>query len=222
MKLLLDTANIENIKKLSEIYEIAGVTTNPTILSKESEDPLNRCKKIKAIIGKKELHVQVISKDKANIIEEARFIVSYLGENTFVKIPVTIEGLKAIKVLAKENINITATAIYMPMQGILAANNGARYLAPYINRIDNLGYDGIKVAKEINDFLLQNKMPTEVLAASFKNSMQVLRVLQNKITTVTVSPDMIEKLLFNPTVDQAVETFQKDFYKSFKKNSMQE
>ena len=131
--------------------------------------------------------------------------------NTFVKVPTTKEGLKAMRILKAEGANVTATAIYTQIQAFLAAKAGADYAAPYVNRIDNLGANGIKVAKDIHDIFKKNGLKTEVLAASFKNSQQVLELCEYGVGAATISPDVIEGLIINDSVTMAVEAFVKDF-----------
>ncbi|MPQ42710.1 fructose-6-phosphate aldolase [Clostridium tarantellae] len=212
MKFIIDDANIESIKEIYEYFSVDGVTTNPTILWKVSKNPFKVLKEIREFIGKDaELHVQVISKRAEDMIDEANHILNELGNNTFIKIPVTKEGVKAIKLLKSKSINITATAVYNSMQGYLAAKAGADYIAPYINRIDNLGFDGIKVAKEIHDILKINGFNCEVLGASFKNSKQVLELAKYGVGAATIGSQVIEGLLKIDAVNCAVETFTNDF-----------
>lgn len=212
MKLIIDHANLEKIKEMYSYYPVDGVTTNPSILAKENRNPYEVLKEIREFIGKDgELHVQVISKIAEDMVKEAYKIIEVLGKNTYVKIPVTREGLKAIKILSKEGINITATAIYTQMQGYLAGKAGAKYAAPYVNRIDNLGANGIQAAKDIHDIYIKNYINTEVLAASFKNSQQVLELAKYGIGAATVSPDVMEGLIKLDAVECAVQAFISDF-----------
>ena len=188
MKLIIDDANIENIKRLYEYYPVDGVTTNPSILAKTGESPYKVLKEIRSFIGSKDqLHVQVVASSAEGMVEDARRIVAELGEETFVKIPAVPEGFKAMKLIATEGIRVTATAIYTPLQAYLSAKCGAVYVAPYINRIDNMGYDGIAVAKAIHDIFKNNGYQAGVLAASFKNSQQVLELCKYGISAVTVA-----------------------------------
>ncbi len=212
MKLIVDFANLDQIKELYAYYPIDGVTTNPSIIAKEGKNPYEVLKKIREFIGAEaELHVQVISRAAGGMLQEAHRIQKELGVNTYVKVPVTKEGLKAIKALAAEGANITATAIYTQMQAYLAAKAGAHYAAPYVNRIDNLGADGVKVAKDIHDIFKKNDLPTEVLAASFKNSQQVLELAKHGIGAATISPEVIEGLIKLDAVNCAIDAFVKDF-----------
>lgn len=214
MKLIIDDVNIEKIKDIYNTFPIDGVTSNPSIIHKYGKKPYEILKEIREFIGENaELHVQVISDKSEDMIKEAHKIIEQFGRNTYIKIPVTREGLKAIKALSKEKINITATAIYTQMQAYLAGKAGAKYAAPYVNRIDNLGANGIQVAKDIHDIFEKNNLKTEVLAASFKNSQQVLELCKYGIGAATISPDVIEGLIKNDSVSMAVETFKSDFEK---------
>ncbi len=214
MKLLIDDANIENIKEIYKYFSIDGVTTNPSILAESGKKPYEALKEIREFIGNDvELHVQVISKDSVGMVAEGKKIVEELGINTFIKIPTTQEGLRAMKTLSKEGYKITATTIYTPMQAYLVAKAGADYAAPYVNRIDNLGANGISAAKQMHDIFKNNNFKTQILAASFKNSQQVLELCDYGIGASTVAPDIIKGLINNPSVTFAVDEFTNVFEK---------
>lgn len=214
MKLLIDDANVAKIKKIYEFYPVDGVTTNPSILAKSGRNPYEVLKEIREFIGEEaELHAQVISLDADGMIKEAEKMVSVLGKNTFIKIPTIPEGLKAMKILSARGFKITATAIYTPMQAYLAAKAGADYAAPYVNRIDNLGADGIASAKMIQNIYENNGFKTQILAASFKNSNQVQELCAYGVGASTVAPDVIENLIKNACVTSAVQDFVTDFEK---------
>ena len=212
MKLIIDDAHIDQIRKIYEYYPVDGVTTNPTILAKSGRQPYEVLEEIRAFIGEEaELHVQVVAREAAGMAEDAHHIVRRLGKNTYVKIPAVPEGFKAMKVLSKEGMYITATAIYTPMQAFLAAKAGADYAAPYINRIDNMGYNGIKVAKDIHDIFCNNGLKAQVLAASFKNSQQLLELCEYGVGASTVSPEVISALVKNKAITSAIDDFIADF-----------
>ena len=212
MKLIIDDAHIDQIKKIYEFYPVDGVTTNPSILAKGGRKPYEVLREIREFIGSEaELHVQAVAKTAEGMIEDAHRIIAELGTNTYVKIPAVPEGFKAMKELNKEGILITATAIYTPLQGFLAGKCGASYAAPYINRIDNMGYNGIQVAKQMHDIFKKNNLKTEVLAASFKNSQQVLELCEYGVGASTVAPEVIEGLVKNQAITAAIEDFVKDF-----------
>lgn len=212
MKFIIDDASIEKIKDIYDHFAVDGVTTNPSILAKSGRNPYEVLKEIREFIGKEaDLHVQVVSKTAEDMIVEADKILAELGSNTFIKVPTTREGLKAMKALSAKGVKITATAIYTPMQAYLAGKAGADYAAPYVNRIDNLGANGIESAKAIHDIFKKNGLKTEVLAASFKNSQQVLELCKHGIGASTIAPDVIEGLLKNDSVTAAVDAFTADF-----------
>lgn len=214
MKLLIDDANLDVIKDIVSLYPIDGVTTNPTILSKAGENPKERLVKIREVIGEdKDLHCQVVAESKEEMKDQARKLVRLLGENTYIKIPSSEEGFKAMEELSKEGIKVTATGIYTPLQGFLAAKAGAKYLAPYVNRIDNLGYDGLAVARKIQNILEANHFDTEILAASFKNSNQVLDLVERGVGALTLAPTVFNNLVNDRNVDFAIKTFEDDFAK---------
>lgn len=214
MKLLIDDANFEKIQRLYEFYPIDGVTTNPSILAKSGRNPYEVLTQIRNFIGEDaDLHVQVISRKAEDMVVEGRKIAERLGKNTLIKIPTVVEGLKAMKALSAEGYRVTATAIYTPQQAFLAGKAGADYAAPYVNRIDNLGGDGVQTTMRIHDIYENNGMKTQLLAASFKNTQQVLELAEYGIGAATVGPDVIEGLMKNVTVDSAVEAFIADFEK---------
>lgn len=212
MKLLIDNAQIQELKRLCTYYPIDGVTTNPSILAKVGKSPYEVLHEIRDFIGADAaLHVQVVSPTADGMIAEAHTILRQLGEQTLVKIPCIPEGFRAMMALRKEGVRMTGTAIYMPLQAFLAAQCGAEYVAPYINRIDNMGYDGVNVAKQIQDILQANAIETKIIAASFKCSQQVLQLCRYGIDAVTLAPDVLEHLTYNAAVTAAVEDFTKDF-----------
>ncbi len=212
MKLLIDNANLEEIKEIYAYYPVDGVTCNPTILLKENKNPYSLLKEIRNFIGDDaELHVQVISLKAEEMIEEGHRIQKELGKNTYIKIPVIPEGLKAIKHLASEGANVTGTAIYTQMQGYLAAKAGAKYVAPYVNRMDNLGYNGIDITKQIHTMIQEANLDAGILAASFKNSHQVIELCKFGVKASTLSPDTIKGLIKSQTITSAVEAFVNDF-----------
>lgn len=211
MKLLIDSADIKKIEELYSILAIDGVTTNPSILAKNRRQPYDALREIREFIGQEaQLHVQVTAVTAKGMLKDALRIQKELGENTYVKIPAVAEGLKAMKLLHGKA-KITATAVYTPMQAFLAGKAGACYAAAYVNRIDNLCANGVRTAKEIHDIFKKNSLPAELLAASFKNSQQILELCEYGAGACTVSPEVMEELFKNNSVTMAVEAFTKDF-----------
>lgn len=214
MKLLVDSADLEKIRRLYDYYPIDGVSCNPTILAETGRDPYEVLTEIRAFIGPDaDLHVQVISRTAADMVMEGRRITEALGKNTLIKIPTIPEGIKAIKMLSGQGYRVTATAVYTVQQAFLAGKAGADFAAPYVNRIDNLGGDGVETAKRIHDMFQRNGLKTQLLAASFKNTRQLLELAERGIGAATAAPDVIDALLKNTIVTSAVDAFISDFEK---------
>lgn len=212
MKFCIDNADTAEIRRIYEYYPVDGVSTNPSILAKAGRAPYEVLHEIRSIIGKDgELFVQAVARDADGIVTDAHRIVSELGDNTVVKIPSTPEGFKAMKALHEEGIRTLGTAVYTAMQGIIAAKCGAEYVAPYVNRIDNMGFDGVQVSKDIHDAITANGLDSGLLAASFKNSQQVLELVKYGVKAVTVAPNVIDGLVKNAAIDAAVDDFTRDF-----------
>lgn len=214
MKLLIDDARIEKIRELYDIYAPDGVTTNPTILSRCGRPPYEVLREIREFIGPDAmLHVQVVSTKAEDMVAEAAKITEVLGKNTYIKIPTVPEGLKAMKLLKKEGYNVTATIVYSVMQAYLAAKAGADFVAPYINHIDNLGIGGVNAARTIQNIFDNNGFNTQILAASFRNSMQVQELCEYGIGACTVAPEIIEGFLKTPSVGGMLDSFTANFEK---------
>ncbi len=211
MELYLDTGNLEEIKLLSDILWIDGVTTNPTLVSKEKRNIIKSLDEILKIIGDdKIIHAQVVSRDYEGMLEEAKFLSSKY-ENLYVKIPVTSEGLKAIKQLTQDGIKTTGTAIFTAQQAVLASKAGASYLAPYVNRLDNISGNGVEVVKDIVSIIKAYNFKTKVLAASFKNSQQVLDTIKEGAHGITVSSDVAKFMIEHPLTNFSVDKFIQDW-----------
>ena len=177
MLYLIDDANIESIKTITQYFPIHGVTTNPSIIAANGENVYKKIKAIRDVIGPDlELHAQVLESTCDEIVKEAIRLRDAVGGNFFVKVPVTGEGLKSISVLKELGFNVTATAIFTAQQALLASTAGADYVAPYVNRIDNFSSDGIGVVGDIVNLFEMYGKDTKVLAASFKNTQQVYNV----------------------------------------------
>lgn len=210
---MLDTANINDITRCIDLYPIAGVTTNPSIVAKENKPLAEILKGIKNVIGDDiMLHAQVMGKDATTMIAEAYRLQEVVGSNFVVKIPATAQGIKAMKVISKSNdLRITATAILSPQQALMAAVAGAEFLAPYVNRLDNICADGVKVVSDIVTLLQKHNLKAKVLAASFKNVQQVHDVSMVGAQSVTISPDVFEQLILHPLTDSGVAGFVRDW-----------
>lgn len=215
LELYLDSANLEEIRKLASSLPLAGVTTNPTILADGGVGLRRLLPELAAILGPQaRYHVQVVGNTPVEIVAEARQLHS-LPYDIVVKIPAHADGLAAIKPVKQHGIPVLATAIYNVQQGFLAAMNGADYLAPYLNRIDNLGCDGLGVVADLQTLVTTYQLPTKLLVASFKNVQQVLRVLKLGVGAVTVPLDIAGQMLSAPATDAAVQKFAQDWQSVF-------
>ena len=213
-KILIDSADIKKAREIEKYYTIAGITTNPTILSKIEGTLENKLKELKEFTyGKYEVHVQTTESEVEKIVEEAKKLRDYFGESFYIKIPVTKSGLEAMKLCSKEDIRVTATAILTPMQALAAAKNRANYVAPYVNRMENVGQDAKEAILEISNLLID--YPTEILAASFKNVKQVQDILRCGAEAVTIAPEIIEASIWHPYTDKSVFDFEKDWGNRF-------
>ncbi|MFB6465425.1 transaldolase family protein [Cytobacillus sp. Hz8] len=220
MKILIDSANVEKIRELNEYYTIDGVTTNPTILAKEKKDYIDVLKEIHSIIGnEKMLHVQVVAQTAEKMVKEAELIRGLIEGNIFIKVPVTKEGYKAMKTLSENGYNVLATAVFTVQQALMAAKCGAKYIAPYVNRIDNASRNGVQVVSDIVHLLSLYGLQAGVLAASFKNISQVHQCSLAGAQAVTCNPEIIEKLVNSLYTDKSVCQFTEDWKNSFGKDS---
>lgn len=209
---ILDTADLEAIRHCNEFYPLAGVTTNPSIIAKANGDFWKIVKEIRQIIGQdKMLHVQTTQKKAEGIVKEAKLLKETLGGEFYIKIPIGEEGLKATMELKKIGIGVTMTAIFTPAQALIAAKAGASFVAPYVNRLDNIIGDGCEVVAEITNQLDLYGLDCKVLAASFKNAEQVHKCASAGCHSVTVSADILKAVISHPMTDAAVAGFDKDW-----------
>lgn len=218
MQYLLDTANVENIRKAFDSYPIDGVTTNPTIISKEKTDYAVLLKQIRGILGKDGMfHIQTTKIETEDIIKEAIALKEYINGNFYVKIPTFEPGIKAMKILKKMGFKITATAIFTQQQALIAARAGADYVAPYVNRLDNISSDGVGVVADITSLIKNYDLKAKVLAASFKNVEQVHRISLVGAHAVTVQLELLETMIYHPLTDAAIIEFAKDWRRRYDK-----
>lgn len=213
MEFLVDTANLEEIKRANAYLPLAGVTSNPSILKKEGKvDLFNHLREIRAIIGiGKTLHVQVTSTDTAGMIADAHRILEAIDDQVYVKVPVNEAGLQAIKQLKAENVNITATAIYTEMQANLAVAAGADYIAPYYNRMENMNIDPCEIIASVSYLIEKGNYPTKILGASYKNVGQVNKSLACGAHAITAGMDIFDQAFQMPAIEKAVSDFSKDW-----------
>ena len=222
MEYLFDTANIESIKKYSEIFPITGITSNPSIIKLEGKiDFFQHFREIRQIIGMdKTLHIQVLAEDAEGMIAEANAILANVDDKVFIKIPTTPQGLKAMRLLKAKGVGITATAIYTKMQGLLAMEAGADFIAPYFNRMQNLDINPCEVITTFAQMIAEYHYSTKILAASFKNMGQVNTAFEYGAQAATLSPDLLVDAFKMPSIQKAVDDFAADWEKIFGKVSI--
>lgn len=212
MLFLIDSADINGIKRCVEFFPVAGVTTNPTIISSAKSDFKRLLCEIREIIGDdRMLHVQTTASDADDIVREAEMLKGLVGNNFYIKIPITEEGLKAIRICKSEGIGVTTTAIFTQQQALMASCAGADFVAPYINRLDNIVSDGVHVVKEIVELFKAQDMKTKVLAASFKTVEQVHKISMTGAHSVTISPELFPMLIYHPLTMYAIDAFDSDW-----------
>ncbi|MGD1823571.1 MAG: transaldolase family protein [Pleomorphochaeta sp.] len=214
--LILDSANLKEIKMGLNYYPLLGITTNPSLLSKEIENKnlMKHLYEIKKCLNKdQQLHIQTTQTESDKIIKQAIKINEAFGENTFVKIPSTREGIKAIRSL-EGRVNITATLIYTPLQGIIAAMSGARYLAFYYNRMENNSINVNDSFNMVSDYLSRNNFNCDILAASFKNVSQVFNSFKYGAKIVTVPFSILDEVFYNPIISEGETKFLNDWKNS--------
>ncbi|MGN0056307.1 MAG: transaldolase family protein [Atopobiaceae bacterium] len=220
MELFLDTADAKAVQDLSGYLTIAGVTTNPTIITRSGKTPEEVFQQMNAVLDpQQKMFMQVVATDFDGIMDEARHICG-LRPNMYVKIPVTHEGLRAIKAAKAEGLKVLATAIYSADQAFLAAMNGADYLAPYVNRMCNYG-DGVQAVRELQQMLEYHDLPSKVCAASFKNTSQVHELVLEGVASVTVPPAVVQAMVDHPGTQIAVDEFTSAWKDAFGRTTFQ-
>ena len=213
MKYLIDSANLDEIRALSEYLPIAGVTSNPSIVKKEGSVPFfAHMREIRSIIGNlRPLHIQVTATDYDGMMRDAEAVFRHVDEKVFIKVPVDFEVVKVIKALRRQGANVTATAVYGMDQAFMALEAGADCIAPYYNRMEALGVDAASVIGNIAGIIAHYGYETEILAASFKQPAQIDRAILAGAHSVTVAPDVLRGIFAKQVVADAVQAFSDDW-----------
>ena len=213
MKYLLDTANLDEIRELSEYLPIAGVTSNPTIVKKEGAVPFfAHMREIRTIIGSlRPLHIQVTARNYDGMMRDAEAVFRHVDEKVFIKVPVDFAGVKVIKALKRQGANVTATAVYGMDQALIALEAGADCIAPYFNRMEALGVDAANVIGSIAGIINHYGYETEILAASFKQPAQIDRAILAGAHSITVSPSILREVFGKKIIKDAVQAFSDDW-----------
>ena len=211
MKFFIDTANVEDIRKANDMGVICGVTTNPSLIAKEGRDFNEVIKEITTIVdGPISGEVKATTTDAEGMIQEGREIAA-IHPNMIVKIPMTVEGLKAVKVLAAEGIKTNVTLIFTANQALLAARAGATYVSPFLGRLDDINQIGTALIEDIADIFANYDLNTEIIAASVRNPVHVTECALAGADIATVPYGVIEQMTKHPLTDQGIEKFQADY-----------
>lgn len=216
MKIFLDTANLESIRKFNDMGLLDGITTNPSLMSKEGGDPKHVMEEITKII-KGDVSLEVVSTEYSGMIEEGKRLREY-GENVVVKVPMTSDGLKACKHLTSEGIPVNVTLVFSPNQALLAAKSGAKYVSPFIGRLDDIGQDGMNLIRDIKTIFDNYKkndknFEAQILVASIRHPIHVVDAAKIGADVVTLPPAVLDKMLQHPLTDIGLENFLSDWKK---------
>jgi len=211
MKIFLDTANLESIRKFNDMGLLDGITTNPSLMSKEGGNPKDAMEEITKII-KGDVSLEVLSTEYSGMLDEGRNLRNY-GSNVVVKVPMTPDGLKACKSLTAEGIPVNVTLIFSSNQAVLAAKAGAKYVSPFIGRLDDIGQDGMNLIKEIKTIFSNYSFQTQILVASIRHPLHVVDAAKIGADVVTLPPAVLDKMLKHPLTDIGLKNFLADWEK---------
>ena len=214
MKIFLDTSNVDEIREGVELGLVDGVTTNPTLAAKEAGKGKTFAEVIREIvqITPGPVSVEVVATDYESMMKQAMKI-SQLGSNAVVKIPMTLDGLKAIKTLKEKRVPVNCTLIFSPVQALLAAKSGAEYVSPFVGRLDDIGEDGMQIIDQIKTIFVNYGISTKILVASIRNPVHVLRSAVIGADVVTLPFDVLKKLPSHPKTDEGMKRFLEDWKK---------
>ncbi|WP_456438101.1 fructose-6-phosphate aldolase [Desulfurobacterium sp.] len=211
MKFFIDTADVKEIKEAVELGLIDGVTTNPTLISKTGRPFKEVAREILELVDGP-VSLEVVSLDSKGMIDEARQLAK-LGDNVVIKIPMTTEGLKAVKVLSEEGIKTNVTLVFSPLQALLAAKAGATYVSPFVGRLDDIGHDGMELISQIVEIYGNYGFTTEIIVASIRHPKHVLEAALIGADIATIPFKVIAQLAKHPLTDIGIERFLEDWAK---------
>jgi transaldolase len=212
MQLFLDTANLDEIREAASWGVISGVTTNPSLVAKEKKDFKALVKEIASIVPGP-ISAEVLSDNAEDMIPEARELAK-IAPNIVIKIPMTKEGLKAVKVLSKEGIKTNVTLVFSAAQGLMAAIAGATYISPFVGRMDDISNEGMDIVEDLVVILANYGLPTQVIAASIRHPMHVVEAARLSAHIATVPFKVLEQMLHHPLTDIGIKRFKDDWAKA--------
>ncbi len=211
MKIFLDTANLDDILRFNDMGLLDGITTNPSLLFQSTRDP-EKIMKVIADTIKGDVSLEVVSTDYDGMLEEGRRLRAY-GENVVVKVPMTAAGLQACRTLTGEGIPVNVTLVFSPNQAVLAAKAGARYVSPFIGRLDDIGQDGMRLIETVMGIFSKYGFETQVLVASVRHPLHVVQAARLGAHVVTLPPKVLDRMLLHPLTDLGLKSFLDDWKK---------
>ncbi len=215
MKFFIDTANVDEIREANEMGIICGVTTNPSLIAKEGRDFKQVVAEIASIVdGPISGEVKATTTDAAGMIREGREIAA-IHPNMVVKIPMTAEGLKAVKVLSAEGVKTNVTLVFTTAQALLAARAGAAYVSPFVGRLDDISMPGVELIEDIADVFITHDIGTEIIAASIRHAIHVIDCARAGADIATVPYKVLMQMTRHPLTDAGIEKFKKDYIAVF-------
>ncbi|MCP1122388.1 fructose-6-phosphate aldolase [Bacillus sp. AFS018417] len=212
MKFFIDTANIDEIKEANALGVLAGVTTNPSLVAKEGVDFHERIREICSVV-EGPVSAEVISLEADKMIEEGKELAK-IAPNVVVKVPMTTEGLKAVKAFSDLGIRTNVTLVFSAVQALMAARSGATYVSPFLGRLDDIGHNGMDLIRQIADIFAIHDIKTEIIAASVRHSVHVTDAALNGAHIATIPANVIASLVKHPLTDQGIEKFLADWEKT--------
>ena len=212
MRFFIDTANIDEIKEANDLGVVCGVTTNPSLIAKEGRNFTEVVNEITTIVDGP-ISAEVLSMDHKQMIEEAEKLAA-IHDNIVIKIPMCAEGLKAVKDLSEKGIRTNVTLIFSASQALLAARAGASYVSPFVGRLDDISFDGLRLIEEITEIFEASYIPTEIIVASVRNPLHVIEAAKMGADIATVPYKVIMQMINHPLTDRGIEAFIKDAEKA--------
>lgn len=212
LKFFIDTANIEEIREANALGVLAGVTTNPSLVAKENVSFHDRLREITQEVTEGSVSAEVISLDAEGMLKEAKELAA-IAPNITIKVPMTLEGLKAVKSLSDQDIKTNVTLVFSANQALLAARAGATYVSPFLGRLDDIGHDGMSLIAQISEIFDRHQIKTEIIAASIRHPMHVTDAALNGAHIATVPFKVLAQLVKHPLTDSGIEKFLADWKK---------
>ncbi|MEM4358977.1 MAG: fructose-6-phosphate aldolase [Candidatus Bilamarchaeaceae archaeon] len=210
MKFFIDTANAGEIKKALELGVCDGVTTNPTLVMKAGKTQEEAAREIARLLGNKPLSVEVISDDAEGMVKEAEEYVK-LGSNIVIKIPMTKEGMRAVRILSEKGIKTNVTLIFSVPQALIAAKAGATYVSPFVGRLDDIGENGMELVRQIVQVYTNYKFKTEIIVASVRSEKHVVEAALAGAHIATIPPTVLEQLWHHPLTEKGIKLFKEHY-----------